>query len=338
MRIGIHHTDGSFSERWIDYCKLKGIAYKLVNCYSSDIIKQLDDCDALMWHFSHQSLKASKFAKQLLFSVQAAGKIVFPDYNTVWHFDDKVGQKYLLESIRAPLAPAYVFYTKQEALKWAGQSKYPKVFKLRKGAGSENVRLVKSKNEAVHLVNKAFNRGFKLYHAWSNLKERYRKYRIGKTSLFDVFKGLIRIVHITEYARVSGREKGYIYFQDFVPENDYDIRVIIVGNKAFAIKRMVRKNDFRASGSGHILYDKQHFDDKTVSLAFELSDKLNVQCMAYDFVFHGANPLLVELSYGFVMEGYDACTGYWDKDLTWNEGKFNPYGWMVENVMNSLRI
>ena len=53
-----------------------------------------------MWHFNHKSPKASKFARQLLFSVQASGKNVFPDYNTVWHFDDKVGQKYLLEGIR----------------------------------------------------------------------------------------------------------------------------------------------------------------------------------------------------------------------------------------------
>ena len=110
---------------------------------------QLSDCDALMWHFNHKSPKASKFAKQLLFSVQASGKKVFPDFNTVWHFDDKVGQKYLLEAIGAPLAPAYVFYSKKEALEWAGKTSYPKVFKLRNGAGSDNVRLLNLKKKQV---------------------------------------------------------------------------------------------------------------------------------------------------------------------------------------------
>jgi glutathione synthase/RimK-type ligase-like ATP-grasp enzyme len=338
MKIGIHKAKGSFSERWIAYCQTKGINYKLVDCYNTDIIQQLSDCDALMWHFNHKGPKESKFAKQLLFSLHFAGKIVFPDYNTVWHFDDKVAQKYLLEAVRAPLVPAYVFYSKQEALNWARGTCYPKVFKLRNGAGSDNVRLVKSKKEAFRLIKKAFRKGFKQYKGWSNLMERYQKYRIGKTTLWNVVKGIIRLAYTTEYARVTGREIGYIYFQEFIPGNDHDIRVIVIGDKAFAIKRMVRKNDFRASGSGFILYEKEHFDDETVRLAFEVSEKLGVQCMTYDFVYLYGKPFIVEISYGFAKEGYDACTGYWGKDLTWNEGAFNPYGWMVEDLLKALSV
>ncbi len=113
MRIGIHRSKGSFSDRWIPYCESNNINYKLVDCYRTDIINQLADCDALMWHFNHKSPKASKFARQLIYAVQAAGKAVFPDYNTVWHFDDKVGQKYLLEAINAPLVPSCAFYDKK---------------------------------------------------------------------------------------------------------------------------------------------------------------------------------------------------------------------------------
>lgn len=334
MKIGIHDSKGLFSDRWIAYCEAKGISYKLVDCFSSDIILQLSDCDALMWHFNHKSARASKFAKQLLFSVQASGKKVFPDFNTVWHFDDKVGQKYLLEAIGAPLAPAYVFYTKKEAQEWAGRTSYPKVFKLRNGAGSDNVRLVKSKNDAFRLISKAFRSGYKQYEGWTNLKERYRKYRLRKTTFWDLVKGIIRLVHTTEYARMAGREIGYVYFQDYIPGNDHDIRVIVVGDKAFAIKRIVRANDFRASGSGSILYGKENFNDETIRLAFEISKRLGSQCMAYDFVYLDGKPLIVEISYGFSKEGYDACSGYWDLNLIWNEGKFNPYGWMVRNLIN----
>jgi glutathione synthase/RimK-type ligase-like ATP-grasp enzyme len=337
MKIGIHHTKGSFSERWISYCEENEINYKLVDCYKTDIIQQLSDCDALMWHFNHKGAKDSKFAKQLLFSVQVLGKKVFPDFNTVWHFDDKVGQKYLLEAIEAPLAPSYVFYNKRIALDWAHQTSYPKVFKLRNGAGSDNVRLVKTKNKATHLIRKAFGRGFKQYEGWINLKERYRKYRHGKTTLWNVIKGIIRLFYTTEYARVTGREKGYIYFQDFIPGNDFDIRVVVIGDKAFAIKRIVRENDFRASGSGTILYDKKHFDDDTVRLAFNVSEKLKNQCMAYDFVYFEGNPLIVEISYGFAMFGYDPCVGYWEKDMTWHKGEFNPYGWMVEDLIKEIK-
>lgn len=336
LKLGIHLSKESFSDRWIKYCANKGIDYKLVDCYRSDIISQLSDCDALMWHFNHKSPKASKFAKQLLYSVQASGKAVFPNYRTVWHFDDKVGQKYLLEAIGAPLAPSYVFYSKNEATAWVKSTVFPKVFKLRNGAGSDNVKKVDSRAQALKMINRAFGSGFKQYDAWSNLKERYRKYRMAKTNLQDVIKGIIRLGYSTEYSKVIGNEKGYIYFQDFIPGNNYDIRVVVVGDKAFAIKRMVRENDFRASGSGTISYAKEHFNETTIRVAFEVSGRLEFQCMAYDFVFYEEEPLIVEISFGFAAEGYDKCEGFWDKSLNWHEGQFNPYGWMVDDLIGDI--
>ena len=335
MRIGIHPAKDSFSERWIAYCDENNIEHKIVNCYKSDIVQQLSDCEALMWHFNHKGPKDSKFAKQLLFSVQAAGKKVFPNVHTVWHFDDKVGQKYLLESLGAPLAPSYVFYSKEEAREWVRNTSFPKVFKLRNGAGSDNVKLVKSKKGACKIINKAFGKGFTQYQAWDNLVERFRKYRLEKTTLWDVVKGVMRLVHTTEYSRVTGREKGYVYFQDYIAGNQYDIRVVVVGDKAFAIKRMVRENDFRASGSGNILYDRYIFDESTIKLSFDIAERLYTQCIAFDFVHDKGNPLIVEISYGFSPKGYDRCPGYWDKDLTWHEGSFNPYAWMVDNLIDN---
>lgn len=336
MKIAIHHHKGFFSERWIKYCQENGIEYKLVDCYSNNIIQELHDCNALMWHFNHKSPKDSKFARQLLFAVQSSGKKVFPNFHTSWHFDDKISQKYLLEAHNLPLANSFVFYTKSVAMEWIKKTDFPKVFKLRNGAGSDNVRLVRSKQDAIHLTNRAFRIGFKQYNPWYDLKERYRKYHMGKTTLWDVCKGIMRLVNTTEYSRVTGKEIGYIYFQEFIPDNDSDIRVIVVGNKAFAIKRLVRKNDFRASGSGIILYEKKYFDSETIRLAFEATEKINAQCMAFDFVFLNKRPIIVEISYGFSMEGYDACEGYWDKDLNWYEGKFNPYGWMVADLITSI--
>jgi glutathione synthase/RimK-type ligase-like ATP-grasp enzyme len=336
MKIGIHPDKGSFSERWIAYCEEKMIPYKIVDCYQSDIIRQLADCDALMWHFNHKDSRDTKFAVQLMNAVQASGKKVFPDYPTAWHFDDKLGQKYLFEAIGAPLAPTYAFYSKKEALEWVGETSFPKVFKMRTGSGSDNVRLVGSSGEAVRLVNTAFGKGFKQYSAWSNLKERIRKYRLGKTTRLKVIKGIVRFIYPTRYAQVTGREKGYILFQDFIPGNDSDIRIIVVGDKAFAIKRMVRENDFRASGSGHVLYEKALFDDETVKLSFRMARELKSQCAAFDFVYTGGQVYVLEISFGFVKEVYDACTGYWEEDLSWHGGPFNPYGWMVEDLISSI--
>ncbi len=334
MKIGIHHSKGSFSDRWVAYCEANAIEYKIVNCYQNNIIEQLEDCGALMWHFHHAGAKDFLFVKQLLFAVQFSGKKVFPDFNSVWHFDDKVGQKYLLESMKLPLVASYVFYSKAEALDWAKKTSYPKVFKLRGGAGSVNVKLVKSETAAGTIINKAFGNGFK-HDSQVPLKEIYQKYRKGQLPVSSVVKGVGRKFIPTEYAKVHGKERGYVYFQDFIPGNDHDIRVIVIGNKAFAIKRMTRENDFRASGSGNVLYARELFDEPTIKLSFDVAKKLQTQCLALDYVYDNHEPKIIEISYGFNIVVYDPCTGYWDDELNWHEGTFNPYGWMIEEVLYS---
>lgn len=330
MKIAIHPAKGTFSDRWIAYCEQEQIPYKIVDCYKGDIIQQLEDCTALMWHFHHASARATLFAKQLLYSVAASGKKVFPNFNTVWHFDDKVGQKYLLEAIGAPIVPSFVFYAKSEALEWIKNTSFPKVFKLRGGAGSANVQLVKSKSQAISLANKAFGKGFKQFDGWGNFKERLRKFKNGNTSFFDVCKGFIRIFYTTDFAKVTGREKGYVYFQDFIDNNNCDIRIIVIGEKAFAMKRMVRENDFRASGSGVTFYKQEIFDIRSVKISMDITRQLKAQCLAFDFVYKKGVPLLLEISYGFSIEIYDACEGYWDKDLNWHTGPFISQNWMVD--------
>ena len=160
MKIAFHIGSSDFNPRWIKYCIANNIPFKEVNCYDGDIIEQLSDCDILMWQHHQSHPKDILFAKQLLFALEQTGKIVFPDFNTAWHFDDKVGQKYLLEAVNGYLAPSWVFYEKDKALSWAKETSYPKVFKLRGGAGSQNVRLVRNKSEAYRLIKKAFGKGF----------------------------------------------------------------------------------------------------------------------------------------------------------------------------------
>lgn len=336
MKIAIHNRADSYSEEWIKYCDINNIQYKIVDCYKSDIVNQIEDCDALMWHFHHALPKDILFARQLLYSIQTAGKYVFPDFETMWHFDDKIGQKYLLEAFGAPLVPSHVFYSKTEALQWIDQTTFPKVFKLRVGASSQNVKLVKTKAEAYRLVKRSFGGGFKIFNPWTTLQETIRKYKLGETSIVDITKSIGRLVIRTDFEKFVNKEKGYIYFQDFIPDNDSDIRVVVIDNKAFAEKRFVRKNDFRASGSHMRGYDKELINESTVKLAFEVAKQLKLQCVAFDFIYHKENPLIVEISFGTSILAYKPCPGYWDKDLGWHEGEFNFCGWMVDSVVNEI--
>ena len=336
--IAIHDNNSPvlFHFRWIDHCQKNNIPFKLVNCYATDIVHQLKDCKALMWHYHQAEPSDIVMAKSLLFSMEQSGMKVFPDFNTAWHFDDKVGQKYLLEALEIDIVKTWVFYSEKVAMEWIDHTTFPKVFKLRGGAGSQNVQLIHYAAQAKKLVDKAFGKGFPAYDGWESIQERYRRWRLGKTDAFDVVKGFVRLVKPPRYASVIGNEMNYLYFQEFIANNDSDIRIVIVDGKAFGIKRMNRKDDFRASGSGFIIYEKDAIDERFVKVSFEYQKKLKAQCIAYDYVLDENNqPLLIEISYGFANAGYDDCPGYWDEQLVWHEGKFNAYGWMVDLILKS---
>lgn len=332
-KLAIHQSKSGFHPRWVAYCKENQIPYKEVNCYANDLIEQLQDCYALMWHFSQSNFKDRIIAKKILFALEHTGFKVFPDFNTAWHFDDKVAQKYLLEGIGAPIVNSYVFYDKNEALEWIQNTAFPKVAKLRGGAGSANVKLIKNRKAAIKWIALSFGKGVKSNDKKSAVKEIWRKFRLGKVKFKEVIKRFTRLLISTPFDKVNPKEWGYVYFQDFIPDNESDTRIIVVGNKAFGLIRYVRANDFRASGSGVFNYEKTLFNKDAIREAFEVNNKLALQVGVYDFVFDKNNsPLIVELSYGFSANAYDYCPGYWDDKLTWYDGIFNPQGWMVDLI------
>lgn len=340
MKLAIHHTADSFSERWIQYCIEKNIPFKIVDCYRNDIISELEDCDGLMWHWSQNDYKAMLFARQLTHSLNKKGMKMFPNINTSWHFDDKLGQKYLLEAAGVPFVNSYVFYSRAEALKWLKSATFPLVFKLRGGASSINVSLVKNRKKAQRLVRKAFGKGFLHINRLYRVKDRIMVLQRDKSlrSLWGVFSGIARILIPTEVEQFSQNEIGYIYFQEFIPALEYDTRLTVIGNRCIAIRRYCRKGDFRASGSGILEYDPNIFDLKTIQSAFDIAKKLDTQSLALDFIKVGDEFKVVEISYGFTMgSSYDDSLGYWDSNLIWHEEDVNPQFFIIEDFINSIK-
>ncbi len=338
--LAIHVRAGSFSDAWLRFCDERNVQVRKVDCYASNIMDQVEGSRGLMWHWAHYDHRAKLFARQLILSLECARTLVFPDSRTSWHYDDKVGQKYLLEALGAPVVQSHVFYDRDRARHWVQQTEFPKVFKTRVGAGSQNVRLVRDADHAQKLIDTAFGRGFSPTSRYAIFKEhlwRFRRDGIGGGAL-GVGKGIARLVVPTATERHGQREKGYIYFQDFIPNNNCDIRVIVIGERAFAIKRMVRRDDFRASGSGIIVYDPEEIPESCVRTAFEWAKKLGTQCIAFDFVLENDRPLIVELSYSFDSKAYRPCPGYWDSSLAWHSQQFIPEYFMVEDFLRALGL
>lgn len=338
MKIAVHHRVGSFSERWIEYFKKNKVPFKIVNCYDNDIVNQLDDCDGLMWHHRHGVYKDVLSAKPILYSLEQAGIKVFPNFNTAWHFDDKLGQKYLLEAIKAPIIPTYVFYNKEEALAMIEKLCFPMVFKLRYGAGSSNVSLINNQQEARRIVKKAFGKGFPRFNRIGLFRERIRKVREGKESYRGIVKGFGRLFIPYDDVAKHANEREYVYMQEFIKNDGYDVRVVVIDKKAAALKRLVRKNDFRASGGGNLVFENENIDKRFIELAFNLSKKLKAQCIAFDFIKDvDSNIYVVELSYGFPMLNFlELASGYWTDDLKWHEEKFNMQWWIAESFLEEI--
>lgn len=335
IKIAIHNKPGSFSDIWINYCQENNILYKLVDCYSSDIMQQLSGCDGLMWHWDLTDYRPALFARQLTMSLEKKGIKVFPDFNTSWHYDDKVGQKYLLEAVNVPFINTYVFYSKPDALKWAGSTTFPKVFKLRGGAGSSNVKLVKNLSEAKKLINKAFTTGFSSTSPKGRLAERLWMLKRDKnlSAIKKTITGIARLILRKEGEKFAPKQIGYIYFQEFIPHNTYDIRLVVVGSRCFGMIRYCRENDFRASGSGLTDYNHELIDTEAVRIAFITAKKLKTQSVALDFIKDSDGYKLIETSYTFVSTKFP---GYWDTDLVWHQGNLVPQKFMIEDFISSV--
>ncbi len=338
MKIAIHHSKGSYSEGWIKYCEAKNIPFKIVNAYHTDIIRHLEDCDAFMWHHHQGNPKDVLFAKQLLLSLEQSGKLVYPNWKTGWHFDDKLGQKYLLEALKLPVIPSFVFFSKKEALLWASDYNFPAVFKLRGGAGSYNVSLIKTSKDAFRVINKAFGKGFRQFDPLVGFKETLRKFAKKEATLRDIIKSVAHFAYPFQIEKSKGREKGYVYFQEFIPNCDYDIRVQSVGSQCYAMKRHVRKNDFRASGAGNIDYDGSKVPVDAIKLSFEVAKTLQMQTMAIDLLPYKDSFLIAEVSYAFAIDEGECDFGFWDSSCEWHSGIINPYAWMVEDLINTFNI
>ena len=333
--LAIHDSRSGFHPYWVDYCQKNDVPYKAVDCYAGNIVEQVKDCRALLWHRSHSDPRDILIARQILFALEHAEVPVFPDFRTAWHFDDKVGQKYLFETLDIPRLPTYVFVERQAALQWASTTDYPKVFKLRHGASSSCVRLVRNERQARRLIRRAFGRGLPVYSPWHSLKERLYKWRQGKGDVINLAKGVGRIFYPPRFSKILGCQTGYVLFQDFAPDNDSDLRITVVGDKAYGVRRWVRPGDFRASGSGRDAPSPQYVDIEAVALAFRLSEKLGSSSLACDIVRKPDGSLaVVEVSYGFAAFGNSG--GFWDPGLNWHPCKFRPEYWMIELLLTEL--
>lgn len=331
---------GKMASGWAEALEGRGYSVHWVDVFQPGALDKIKECGLFFCTTSHDSPRDLRYLSPFLETVEQAGCLVYPDFYSRWHFDDKIAQAWLFEALDIPSPTSWLFFNKTSAIDFIDRAEWPLVFKLAAGAGSQNVRLVSNRREAKKLVNKMFGRGMRVYPFAPRLHKAIQSGRQRSMSMADLPRLCRTFFRLfSKSVSCSNRDRGYVFFQEFVPDNVCDYRVTVVGGRAFTFLRAVRDGDFRASGSGMIRHLESHeIDIEMIKLAFHVRDRLKGQCIAMDFVRDprsGAYKVL-EVSPSFVPDAVALCKGYYTQDLVWVSGQFSPQEFMVADVLARL--
>lgn len=333
------HRKNSISEipGFEDYLKSQNIPYERVDCYRYDLVKELDKYSALIWWYENYAIADLLEGQNILDVAALKGLKVFPNHQTGWHFDDKIAEMYALQSVDAPIPESWVFYRKDECIDWLrNKAEYPLVAKLRCGSGSNNVKLLKDLSAAVKYAKRMFTEGYQP--APSLIYKTFSK--VQSTRDWQTFvKRLKRVpdfLWTRRFAKQMPVEKGYCYFQEFVPNDSFDVKVAVVGDKLSYFARKTRKGDFRASGGGDFYYDPSIMSEQVIHSAFAAADRLGLQCIGFDYVVdsRSGDGKIIEMCHGFDHEAIYHANGYYDRNCVWHPDEpLNPAAEVINNLL-----
>ncbi|MBO1532081.1 hypothetical protein J3492_12860 [Psychrobacter sp. F1192] len=107
----------------------------------------------------------------------------------------------------------------------------PKVLKTVSGAGSTGVSLIRNKKDLSTIKKQCFE--------------------VSKKRKIIKFQRRLKLTK-KEFSIYNYRHKGFnrIVEQEFISDLKNDFKVLVFGNRYYGLKRSIKKNDFRASGSG----------------------------------------------------------------------------------------
>ncbi len=329
MKIGIcqnlsmwnHEGSNDAVSGCVSFCNKNGLEHEIIDPYSNDAIFKMKECDCVVWFIQNYLYADILQSRNILLSAEKQGVKVFPSNDTIWHFDDKIAEMYAFKSVDAPIPQSWVFYSLKSTTEFLKNTKYPIVAKLRNGSGASNVKMLRNSSQAMKYARQMFGKGFDpapslMYKAYSKAQSSYNF-----KTLVSRIKKIPMFLSTRLNAKMMPNESGYCYFQEFIPNDGYDIKVVVIGDKLSFFVRNVRTGDFRASGGGDFYYDKSLVTKNIIDSAFKCADDLNLQCIGFDYVVDKSNGkgLIIEMCYGFDFNAIYEAGGYFDRQGVWHD-------------------
>lgn len=313
LRIAIQpdktfHRNGegqSYSEYWQKLAEIDGHEPVIVDVRSNRAVETIASCNAFMWRPSPTAVDR-ELAVRIISAIEEVAQIpCFFNSRMLCGFEDKVAQHYELSFAGLPTAKTEVFWTAESAQAYCKLANYPLVLKLANGYQSSNVVLINTYNDATHYIEMLFGPGALSlgYKPATSFRKFLRKSRQAYNLLCGKYpnspNGEATVQH------------GYFYLQEYLPDNQFDTRVTIIGERAMAFRRFNREGDFRASGSGRIDFNQEAIDPKAIELAFSVTKRLKMPVAAVDIMMKNSETIVCEYNLSFATWAIKECPGYW---------------------------
>jgi glutathione synthase/RimK-type ligase-like ATP-grasp enzyme len=198
--------------------------------------------------------------------------ILIPSYDIFRAHENKGYQHVLQERLEINSLSWNYFGCLEDSYFYLDRVTYPIILKNVGGYGSKNVHKIENKEHAISMIKKLYKCKMKL------MKKHAKKY---------VFRSKYSIDLESESFHI-----GRFIFQEFIPELEYDWKIMVFGNKYYVLKRKVRKGDFRASGSGRFEFVVP--SDLVLNFAREVFKKLDVPFVSLDILEQNGKCFLTE--------------------------------------------
>ena len=278
IRVGLVKDDDNYADvglvkerayypKYERFLKNNNIYYEYYDPFKSNWMEEAKKFDLIVWH-TDSDPSTQDIAKSKIYIFEKMGIKSLPSYDEIWSYEDKVRATYLYKLYNLPHIPTFISHCKEEVLAYLEQANYPLIAKISTGSASFGVDKIENYEQAKKNVDQIFS---------------YK----GKETYF-------RYVN----------QKNYVYFQEFVDDATYDLRIICIGNDLFGYYRYPNKGDFRASGAGN--YEKKEIPVEALELAYQVKEKFGSVCLATDFVYSEKRKqfLIIESS---IFIGVDTC-------------------------------
>src|SRR5688572_3511354 len=131
--------------------------FEVIDLDAHDWIKRVEDFDCVLWKSYVLGPEAAAHYKEKIYFLEShLGKLVFPNFKTIWHFESKVAQSYVLAKERIPTPKTVASFDYHDAARCLADFEPPYVFKRSAGAGSNDVWLVKHRETAHGILEETF--------------------------------------------------------------------------------------------------------------------------------------------------------------------------------------